>query len=50
MAFGHSLGRGKEGGAPTRLSNTRGKLLLKDLGLWWSVGEGGEKDSSSSFP
>ena len=49
-AFGHTLGLGKEGGTPKRLSNKRGKLHLKDLGLWWSMGEGGEGDDFSSLP
>ena len=40
----------KEWGRHPRLILAWGKLELEDLGLWWSVGEGGEGDAFSSFP
>ena len=49
-AFGHSLGLGKEGRAPTRLNNEGRKLYLEAQGLRWSVGRDRRERVILKFP
>ena len=48
--FGHSLGLGKEGIAPTRLRNEQGNLHLEAQGLRWSVGRDRRERVILKFP
>ena len=48
-SFEHARVLQRRGKSHPRLILVWGKLQLEDLGLWWSVGEGGERDAFSSF-